>query len=82
MNASGDIHYKENKEISIQMYKYFFYLLISTCRYPWFKKNITSPQHISSAVILDLKNKNKFTTALLPSEFVQIFFKNQKETSA
>ena len=29
MNASRDIHYKENKEISVRMYKYFFYLLIS-----------------------------------------------------
>ena len=30
MNASGDVHYKENKEISVRMYKYLFYLLIST----------------------------------------------------
>ena len=30
MIASGDIHYKENKEISVRMYKYFFNLFIST----------------------------------------------------
>ena len=30
MNARGDVHYKENKEISVRIYKYYFYLLIST----------------------------------------------------
>ena len=60
MNASGDVHYEENKEISVQVYKYFFLFINIHLRYPWFKKK--SPQqfhkykqHISSTVIHDLK---------------------------